>query len=247
MIGWMQKHKKWLVITIWVSGIAFIGAGMVGFGAYSYGGHSDRVAQVGDIEIRANKLNREYSRLYQNYNALMNGELDEAEAKNMGLDKIALETLVSQALFQNLALDMGIRVGDEEVLKEIVKMEEFATGGIFDDKKYKDILRNNNLTPSEFEEDVRGSILMQKLASMFPLSLTESEIEAFGAIDNIQDRIEVLVLDSKNMKPEIKEEEIKGFWEKNKNSFTDPSEFTIDIVSVDIDSTKVEESDIDKF
>jgi hypothetical protein len=37
MIEWMQRHKKWLVITIWISTIAFIGAGFVGWGAYDFG------------------------------------------------------------------------------------------------------------------------------------------------------------------------------------------------------------------
>ena len=34
MITWMQKHRKYLVVTIWVSTIAFVGAGFVGWGAY---------------------------------------------------------------------------------------------------------------------------------------------------------------------------------------------------------------------
>ena len=37
MITWMQRHKKWLVITIWISTIAFVGAGFVGWGSYKYG------------------------------------------------------------------------------------------------------------------------------------------------------------------------------------------------------------------
>lgn len=37
MITWMQKHKKWLIITIWVSAIAFIGAyDVVGKGGQPY-------------------------------------------------------------------------------------------------------------------------------------------------------------------------------------------------------------------
>ena len=37
MITWMQRHKKWLVFTIWTCTIAFVGAGFVGWGAYNYG------------------------------------------------------------------------------------------------------------------------------------------------------------------------------------------------------------------
>ncbi|WP_416829360.1 SurA N-terminal domain-containing protein, partial [Helicobacter ganmani] len=47
MIGWMQKHKKYLIITIWISTIAFVGAGFVGWGSYSFSSTSNAVAVVG--------------------------------------------------------------------------------------------------------------------------------------------------------------------------------------------------------
>ena len=50
MITWMQKHKKYLVITIWISTIAFVGAGFVGWGAYDFNkSRATSVAKVGDI------------------------------------------------------------------------------------------------------------------------------------------------------------------------------------------------------
>ena len=51
MITWMQRHKKWLVITIWISTIAFVGAGFVGWGSYEYGKQGGVVAVVGDREV----------------------------------------------------------------------------------------------------------------------------------------------------------------------------------------------------
>ncbi len=47
MITWMQKHKKWLIVTIWISTIAFVGAGFVGWGSYDYGKSDSAVAIVG--------------------------------------------------------------------------------------------------------------------------------------------------------------------------------------------------------
>ncbi|MEJ5169337.1 MAG: SurA N-terminal domain-containing protein, partial [Arcobacteraceae bacterium] len=64
MIEWMQRHKKWLVITIWISTIAFIGAGFVGWGAYDFGKSEGAVAKVGKKEITMSELQREYNNLY---------------------------------------------------------------------------------------------------------------------------------------------------------------------------------------
>ena len=52
MITWMQKHKKYLVVTIWVSTIAFVGAGFVGWGAYDMNtNRAKSVAKVGNRNI----------------------------------------------------------------------------------------------------------------------------------------------------------------------------------------------------
>ena len=52
MITWMQKHKKYLVVTIWVSTIAFVGAGFVGWGAYDFNkSRATSIAKVGNIDI----------------------------------------------------------------------------------------------------------------------------------------------------------------------------------------------------
>lgn len=80
MIGWMQKHKKYLIITIWISTIAFVGAGFVGWGSYSFSGTSNAVAVVGDRKISIEKLQREYAKLYNLYNQLFNGDLEDRKS-----------------------------------------------------------------------------------------------------------------------------------------------------------------------
>ena len=60
MITWMQRHKKWLVITIWISTIAFVGAGFVGWGSYDYGKQGAVVAVVGDREVSVEEYQQEY-------------------------------------------------------------------------------------------------------------------------------------------------------------------------------------------
>jgi len=74
MITWMQKHKKWLVVTIWISTIAFVGAGFVGWGSYSPGKSAGSVAVVGDREVSLEEYQREYSNLYAQYQQMMGAQ-----------------------------------------------------------------------------------------------------------------------------------------------------------------------------
>ena len=64
MITWMQKHKKYLIVTIWISTIAFVGAGFVGWGQYKYGDKAGTVAKVGKVDISLGELQTSYSNLY---------------------------------------------------------------------------------------------------------------------------------------------------------------------------------------
>ena len=64
MIEWMQKHKKSLIPTIWISTIAFVGAGFVGWGAYDMNANrAGSIARVGQISITNQELNTKYSEL----------------------------------------------------------------------------------------------------------------------------------------------------------------------------------------
>ena len=65
MINWMQKHKKSLIPTVWISTIAFVGAGFVGWGAYDLNkSRSTSVAKVGDTAISIKEFQNKYSEVY---------------------------------------------------------------------------------------------------------------------------------------------------------------------------------------
>ena len=71
MITWMQKHKKYLVVTIWVSTIAFVGAGFVGWGAYDFNkSRATSIAKVGDIDISYHRFEQTYAKLFNYYSQL---------------------------------------------------------------------------------------------------------------------------------------------------------------------------------
>ena len=81
MITWMQRHRKYLVVTMWISAIAFVGAGFVGWGQYSYGEKATAVAKVGNVDISMRELQQSYSRLYSQYNKMFQGNFDEIKQK----------------------------------------------------------------------------------------------------------------------------------------------------------------------
>ena len=219
MISWMQKHHRWLVITIWVSTIAFIGAGFMGWGQYNYGKKATSVAKVGDVEISYRELQQEYGRLYSYFNSMLQGKFDEAQAKSFGLQKQALNQLVNQALILNLAHSYDLTISDTELIKALESQKVFYTNEVFDKELYKTLVARNNLSTTEYEADLRKQLLISKTFAMLSNKSTPLEEEVFNTTRNIADKIEYKVLDQSMIKIDTSDEKLKAFWETKKADF----------------------------
>ena len=231
MITWMQKHKKWLIITIWISTIAFIGAGFVGWGAYTYGDKASAVAKVGDVEISVAEFQKTYSDLYNQYAQIFKGNFDKEKAKAFGIDKQALKKLIDQALILNLAEEYEVAVSDEELAKTIAALPYFQNKkGQFDKKLYKQILSQNNLKIKEFEEGVRKELTIAKVLHLLPVKTSPNEARVADTLFNIADRIKYKLLTADDIKVSVSQKELKEFWEKNKENFKTEVAYVIEYV-----------------
>ncbi len=227
MITWMQRHKKYLIITIWISTIAFVGAGFVGWGQYNYGDKAGAVAKVGDVEITMGELQKSYSNLYAQYNQMFQGEFDEEKAKSFGLKTQALNFLTQQALVRNLAASYDLEVSDSELLADIKTKDYFFKDGVFNKDVYRDVLSKNNLSIKEYEAGVKKELLIKKTLALLPIEARESELNILNTATNIADKINYKVLKTDEITIEASDEVLKPFWEKMKNSFM--SEVSYDV------------------
>ncbi len=219
MITWMQRHKKYLIITIWISTIAFVGAGFVGWGQYGYGDKAGAVAKVGSIEITGGELQKSYSNLYAQYSQMFQGAFDEEKAKSFGLKAQALKQLTQQALVLNLAASYDLQVSDAELLNEIKAQDYFHKDGVFDKELYKEILLKNNLSIKEYEAGIKKDILIKKTLKLLPIEVKDSELKILDTATNIADKINYKVLDTNIINIDTSDEFLKPFWESKKNDF----------------------------
>ena len=230
MISWMQKHRKYLVVTIWISTIAFVGAGFVGWGTYSYGNKSNSVAQVGDIPITMQEFQTAYNNTYQQYNQALGGKLDEATAKKLGLQKQVLQSLIYQALLKNFANEYGIIVSDKEVQDTILAIPAFQKDGKFDKATYTAILQSMRTKPKTFEENIKNEILINKTISLITPGVSKLELEAFGSAIFMADKLKYRVFTTNDVKVSVNEKELKEYWENNKNRFLTPKRYRLALV-----------------
>ncbi len=230
MITWMQRHRKYLVITIWVSTIAFIGAGFVGWGQYSYGEKAAAVAKVGDVSISSKELQQTYSRLFQRYSKMFGGQFDQEQAKRLGLDKQALRQLINEALLLNLAADYRLEATDAEVAAILQSQPGFLQNGRFDKSLYLRVLKQNRMTSVEYEDQLRKDILIQKVLSLFTPKAEPIEKEAFTTALGIADKIAYKIIDESMVDVNLSDAALKRFWEAHKNDYLTPRKFDIEYV-----------------
>jgi len=219
MISWMQKHNKYLVWTIWIATIAFIGAGFVGWGSYSFGSKAGNVAKVGNVEIKQSQLNMVYSNIYANVNQQFQGKLDEEQAKKLGLVQRAFSVLSAQAKIINFANDAGIVISDKELSDKIEDMVAFQKDGKFSKDIYRNYLNAQRLKPKNFEATLKRDLLVTKTLKLLDAPALPLEVESFGASTSVADKISYKVLSHDDVTYTADEAKLKTFWENQKENF----------------------------
>lgn len=227
MITWMQKHRKYLVITIWISTIAFVGAGFVGWGTYQYGKKSHNVAMVGDVPISVDEFQQAYRNAYQKYNQMLGGRLDEATAKKLGLRKQVLNSLIYQALIENFAQKHGIVVSDEEVQQAILAIPAFRKNGHFDKATYIAMLQNMQMKPKTFEASLKKDLLIQKSLALLSPDAIPVEVESLGAALFIADKLRFKIFNADEIEVNVDEAALKKYWEAHKNDYMTPRRYKV--------------------
>jgi len=247
MISWMQKHNKYLVWTIWVATIAFIGAGFVGWGSYDFGAKAGNVAKVGNIEISQTKLNMVYSDIYGQYNQQMQGQLDEKKAKEMGLIQLAFSRINTQAKLLNFAQDNGIIVSDKEIADHLEQIKAFQKDGTFNKEIYQGFLNSRRMKAKVFEEQLREELIITKTFNLLQVDALPLEIETISSAMNVADKLEYKVLSSSDVNITLDNTKVKAFWESQKENFMTEKMYELALVWTISADTDVSEDDIKAF
>ena len=246
MISWMQKNNKFLIVTMWIATISFIFTGAT-YG-FSYGLRSNSIGQVGEIELKQDKFNMNYSNLFNRYNQMMQGKFDKEQAKKMGLEQQVLNSMTTEAKILNLANDFGIVVTDSEVGKELASIPSFQTNGQFDRKAYDTFIDNNHFDNQTFEESIKDQLIIKKTLTMLsPDKSLENEYKAFAMAFEVADKIKYSILSEKDVTVTVDDAKLKEFWETRKDQYKTAKQYTLDIQWTETKDTNVTDAEIEEF
>ncbi len=244
MITWMQRHKKWLVITIWISTIAFVGAGFVGWGSYDYGSKGGAVAVVGDREVSVEEYQREYSSLYEQYARIFGEQFNQEMADNLKLRDAAYQMVIQKNLILSFADELGLDVTNEEIAKQLVAIPGFIKDGKFDKDTYIQVLNQNRTNPTTFEDSLKRDLLLQKVESIFQVQAQKGEIEALNKLLFSEDDISIKILNSNDVIVNVTDADVKKHWDSNKDNYKSQPAVELEFDEVSLVSENFTEEEI---
>jgi len=233
MIEWMQTHRKWLIVTIWVATIAFIGAGFVGWGQFQFGRKSSTVAKIKDTEVSIQDVQKVYNNLIQTKSQELHMQIDDATAEKMGLKKMAFNMAIQQGVLRQYAKDLGFFVTEKEVAEQILKY--------FKDKKtYMLYLKQRGLKAKDFEEGLKKQMLIEKLLTALHIKPSKTLLLTFGSALYNSDNFKLKIINKSSIKVNLSDDEIKAFWEKNKKRYQSPIKYKIAVVTTKLTGNPTE-------
>ncbi|RUM66281.1 MAG: hypothetical protein DSZ06_03575 [Sulfurospirillum sp.] len=248
MIDWMQKNRKFLVPTLWISAIAFIGSGAVGWGAYKYGNAGgDKIAKVGDRYITNSDMQSTLNNLYSYYNSVFQGKFTKEMANQMHLQEQAFAKLIDDNILLNYADELGITALDDEVIKEFTSIKAFWVDGKFSKSRLEQILRSKGINKKQFEEEVKKGIILRKLTNLLKMKATPLEKEALYAGKNLKKDIVIKKLTLDPQSVSLNDEEIQKFWQNHKESYKSKLSYTIEAIRVLAKDIDVDDKSLEEF
>merc|ERR1711879_1137567 len=128
--------------------------------------------------------------------------------------------------------DLGLDVTNEEIVKQLVTIPGFIKDGKFDKETYIKVLNQNRTNPTEFEATLKRDLLLQKVESIFKIQAGKNELENLNKLLFSQDDISIQILNSNDVTVDITEDELKKYWELNKNNYKSEPAVELEIQEV---------------
>ncbi len=248
MLETLRNHARKFYILIWLIVASFILSIFLVWGKGSFNPFSNWVAKVGSEEITYQDyatLMEKLSQFYRQQGIAINEEV-KRDIKNQ-----ALNILISDSINLALAQKAGFTTTTKEMTEVLLSIKEFYENGRFSKEKYINVLKSLGVTPREFEKNLTKEITIKKLQ----LTIGEGTITSDGELKRIakwnlaRGKLECLILDPEKIKSKItlKEEELRDYYNKNKDKFKTKEEINAIVIKIKPQSEEEKKDTIKKL
>ena len=221
MLKFFRKHARgWFMIAV----IAIIIIVFVLYFGSSRGGRSANAIAIVDKKIISDaEFRNEYDKLMDMARLNLKDKLTPETLKKMDLKKRAYEDLLNRQIILAKANDLKIQVSDEELKNTILSIPSLQTNGVFDERKYQQVLRYNRMTAEDFETLFRSDMTAKKIESFVRegVKISDQEIHDLYDLQNRKINVNFLQISGNDIKKNIapSQSELEDYLKRNGNLF----------------------------
>jgi len=260
MLDRMRRHRNWLKWSLALVVLAFILLYIPDFlrGSATGAGLNDAVATVDGRNITVNQFRRAYQRQMQQYRAAYGANMDERLLKQLGIDQRIVQQLVEEEAAVAEARRLGISASDEEVTQRIVAIPAFQENGQFIGyDRYRQMLAMQEppVRESEFEDQVRRSITVEKLQAALTNWITVPETEIAAEFKKRNEKVKLAVVsfpvDRFKANVQATDAEVQAWFDAHAADYKIPEKRKVRYALVDVQSIRdriqVSQQDVQRY
>ena len=247
MLDRMRRHKAWLKWTLALAGFALLVLGfpLIQPPPETPGTLTDVLAQVGDQEITVGEFQTLFRRQLQSYQVQSGGEITADLLRSMGIDRQLLQQVIDEYAALQEAARLGVTVSDAEVREAIVSLPAFQQDGEFiGEAAYLQMLRMQQppLSPADFEENVRRSLMLQRLQAALTdwITVSDDDVEREHVRRNERVRLSAVSFRADDFREglDATDDDVAALFEQNANDYLVPEKRRLRFVLIDVPALK---------
>ena len=261
MLDRMRRHKNWLKWSLAIVVVAFVALYIPSFmqnesldGASNYG----VVATVEGRDITVGRFRRVYQQQIQAYLNAYGGNMDDRLLRQLGIDQRIVQQLIEEEAALAEAGRQGITATDTEVRARILALPAFQENGQFiGNDRYRQLLEMQNppIRPSEFEQEVRRSVILEKLQGALTDWITVSDADVTAEFNRRNEKVKLAVVsvaaDKLKEGVVVSDAELASHFESNKDKYRIPEKRKIKYALIDLQAirqrTNVSAQDVQRY
>ncbi len=235
-----KAQSTTIQITILIIVLVFVFWGV----GTNRGNRANTVASVNGEPISLQEYQKAYEQTITQFRQQFGGTLPEGLIETFGIKQQVLNRLIQQRLIDEGARDVGLTVSQEEVRNTILKMGAFQTNGVFDMKRYEDILASSRIGQADFEAGIRSDLLKKKIIAHLSrfAHVPAAELKASFLSENEEVKVEYVSFAAENFKKKVKpsEEQLTVFFDKHKDEYMTAPQVKLKYITFPYQDVKVD-------
>ncbi|CAG0902504.1 unnamed protein product [Cyprideis torosa] len=253
MLQLLRNKAQSIVIQAVVVIIALV---FIFFGVGNFNGRGESAIIVGDESISFQQYSTAYENASDNIRRQFGGSLPQGLMESLNIKQQVINQLIDASLLRQGGEKMGIHVSPQEIGDYIGGMPQFQKDGLFDDERYREVLRNNNFSPTTFEEKIRLDMLSGKVRdniSTFASIVTPFEIEDLHRLEKSNFAIRYVPFAPSDYQENIsvEDEKLEKWYEEKKENYKTQPEIELRYLSFSFsdmeEKIEVDDAQIEKY